>query len=254
MESSRPVLVYLAHGERQQGQKVLDDFAFHLAQSRLQGGWRSEPLRWPSRWQSVPSALGHLVQQLCDRMGCELDPELLAGGDPEGAAWERGLEKLLDRMGRQRERLYFRHEICSPEEGDAELLDAYLRAVWLPLSKRRSLGRVVVAFVVEYMRRTGAPLLSLSWRMGAAERRANDRMVAAMRGAVAGGRNHDVRVLEELTSVTVTDLAEWLLDQRRVGPDEAEEIARRIHAATEKGRFEPVARYVQSHFPGEEDD
>jgi hypothetical protein len=255
MDSNRPLLVFLAHGERQQGHKFVDGFAFQLAQSRLKGGWRPETVRWPSRWQSIPSGLGHLVEQLADRMGCPLDPRLLAGEiDPEGAVWKVAIERLLDRMCRQRERFYFRHEISSPEAGDAALLEAYLRALWLPLSKRRGAWRVVVAFSVEYTRRSGTPLVSLAWRMGSAERRANDRLVAAIRASLTGGQNQDVRVLEELTSVSVSDLAEWLLNERLSHPTEVGGVARRIHAASESGRFEPVAKYVQSHFPGDEDD
>ncbi|HUT76476.1 MAG TPA: hypothetical protein VM285_02255, partial [Polyangia bacterium] len=88
MDSSRPLLVFLTHGERDQGHAILDDFAFQLAKSKIKSGWRCEPIRWPSRWQSVPAALCQLLEQLAGKAECELDLDVLGrSGEPSGPEW-----------------------------------------------------------------------------------------------------------------------------------------------------------------------
>lgn len=239
---ARSVLAFLAHGEVEQGHAELTDYASWKLFGSGRGAWRA--VEWPAPGPCAGVRLAELVAGLAAAAGAPpqmLEPiQALDPLSPDASGrWDSGVRPLVDLLAKGAAPPRLRHVLEGPGDGDAELLSHYLRRIWVPVSETRREGFVCLSFEVISAAAAGIPLISGAWRASHRERRARLRIAQVFGSALRGARC-SARPLDELGSVTLKDLVDWLQHERELDAARAARRAKEILAATRNGRFELV--------------
>jgi hypothetical protein len=163
-------------------------------------------------------------------------------------AWRDALQPVWHALGRIRRRLHVRHAIAVSDPGDAALIERYLTLFWTPAVERaiaRAGERALLSFEIVRAECTGVPLVGRSWRLGRREKRAAEKIVAAVENLALPDECR-AHAFDELTSVSADDVVRWLRTERGEPRAHAEELAETVIAATRGGRFELVVQRVSA--------
>jgi hypothetical protein len=233
LQQADRALLTVVHGEHDQGHSHLADFCLAAARSRQARAWvRLPAVRWPSG--ALPGA--QRLPMLLESCSAAVAPGVAYIGQAQLVA------VVVGRLQRG-EALFVRHEVVDPDVRDAELVAAYLDALWTPVLEQ--VGELSAVLTIE----AHVPLSS-GWYFSDARRAAKRarRGVHALTTALqAHGAGLQVAVLPELGSLSIDEIFYYLPEalRRRLGPDEARAYARDVHAKSASGRFERVCALLQ---------
>jgi mRNA-degrading endonuclease YafQ of YafQ-DinJ toxin-antitoxin module len=240
------LLVLLTHGEVGQGHEHFGRFASLKLRNTFKGRWRQASVTWPAPSLAPGNRLGLLGETLLQTLGLRRP---VPPGDPydelHAPAWNEFFKALCEQISSRREMILLRHTIHRPHPQDAVLLRHYLERAWTPLRETRLRGTVVLIFEVVRAEQCGLPLLSRGWRLSQGEKRATDGLLAAVDG-VEGGPDIRLDALDELTSLDLEDVANWLRTFRGMPRTDAEREAHDLLATSRGGRFEILVQQLAS--------
>jgi CHAT domain len=239
----RRVLVLLVHGEIGQGHDHFGEIMAWRLRSGLKARWREVVVPWPAPSPSPGNRLALLFEELAYRLGVKLSSPPDDPVTPEGArAWIPALGPIFAAIDAHRGRLLVRHVLLRPGTGgggDDALVEAYVRAIWARVEMRAG-DRVVVGLDLRRIEHHGWPM-TMGWRASRAELAAA-RSIATV---VAGLDTPDgcrCITLPELTSVSASDLLDWLQAWAGHTPDAAKLEAGQLVSSTRGGRFDLVVQ------------
>jgi hypothetical protein len=243
LELPRRVLVFLVHGEVDQGHDHFAEIMTWRLRSGPSGRWREVVVNWPPPSASLGTRLAILFEELANALGIKLT---LPAGDPatpDGArTWLPALAPVLAAIDARRERLLVRHVLRwlgTGAGGDDALVDAYVRAIWARVALRPG-ERVVVGLDLRRIER-GGMLLTKAWRTSRAELAAA-RSIEIVLDRLDMPHGGVCLTLPELTSVPVSDLVDWLRRDGGRNRDVAQVEANQLVSSTRGGRFDLVVQ------------
>jgi hypothetical protein len=238
------LLVFLAHGEVEQGQSHFSRFAALKLRNTLGGRWTDVQLDWPAPRAAPGQRLAELTERLFHELGfgAELPSTDPLGGD-ERDGWAEAHQTVATRLAGTRRGYLIRHSIRRPVAADADLIRAYLERLWSPVARTDRPGCVALAFETVRAEQVGFPWLSRSWRLGRRERLATRRIARSL-DDMAFGPQATGAALDELGSLSVSDLSVWLRRVRGMDRDTAEGESRDLIATTRGGRFDLVLQRI----------
>jgi len=239
------VLVFVAHGETEQGHDDLCELAYWRFRRELRGEWRSCEVMWPPPEPSNGTRFGWLVASLGEALLGE-EPEL-PRVDPltaEGeAAWSEAIDRLARAVSRSPDHRFVRHTVGRPAAPDEELARLYLERVLEPLSEVVP-GFFAVGLKAQRTEPVGWPLLSRAWWVAHRDRRHVRRLLRSVEEHPHGERVVYL-TLSELLSVEEPDLRRWLERWGRLDRTAAGERARELLARSRGGRWEALLRSLE---------
>jgi hypothetical protein len=241
---SRRVLVMLIHGEVGQGHDHFAQVATWRTRAVPKGQWREVRIDWPAPSRSVGTRLAFLLEGLATAARAPFAPPAIDPATPDGEqAWSRALEPTFAALDRARDRLYLRHVLGWLDDGDVELVARYVRASWSRLAERSG-ERLVCSLELRRAERGGIPL-SRGWRTSRAEQRIAKAIAAGLEDQAMPQSGH-CAAIPELTSVSPSDLADWLRAERQLARSAALAEAHQLVTMTRGGRFDLVVQRLAS--------
>lgn len=237
----RRLLVFMVHGEIDQGHDHFGEITTWRLRSEPKGRWREIVVKWPPPAMSLGVRLAVLFEELANALGLQLslpveDPTTSSGV----LAWMPRLAPMLRAIDAQRERLLVRHVlrwIDVGAGGDHLLVDAYVRMIWATVAVRPG-QQVAVGFECRRVQRGGIPL-GKAWRISRAEHTAA-KAIAGVLDRLHLAHGGTCFVFPELTSIVKSDLVDWLClygDRKR---HVALVEAARLVSSTQGGRFDRI--------------
>jgi len=236
------VLVFLAHGEFDQGQTHFSRYAALKLRNTLGGRWTDVALDWPGPRAAAGQRLAELTERLQLELGVACDlPKTDPLGDED--AWDQGFDELAGLVMGARRSLFVRHRIRRPVAADRKLIESYLSRLWRRVAASDRPGCVALAFETSRAEQTGFPWLSRSWRLGRRERLATRRLVRSL-DDLRLGPEVTCASLDELDCLSIDDVSDWLRRVRRMDRESAAAESRDLIATTRGGRFELVLQRI----------
>jgi hypothetical protein len=237
----RRLVVFLVHGEIDQGHDHFDEITTWRLRSEPKGRWREIIVKWPPPAMSLGVRLAMLFEELASALGIPLNPPVEDPTTPSGVlAWMPKLAPILRAIDAQRERLLVRHVlrwIDVGAGGDHLVVDAYVRMIWAGVAVRPG-QQVAVGFECRRVQRGGMPL-GKAWRISRAELAAA-KAIGGVLERLQFAHGGTCFVFPELTSIAKADLVDWLClygdRTRHVALAEAAQLV----SSTQGGRFDRI--------------
>jgi hypothetical protein len=241
LELPHRVFMSLVHGEIDQGHDHFSDIMAWRLRAGPHGRWREIEVRWPPPSPSLGTRLATLFEDLARALDVALAPPADDPSTAEGAqAWAPALAPILAALDACRDRLLVRHVLrwlATGAGGDAQLVEAYARAIWTAVAARSG-ERIVVGLDLRRIEHGGL-VLSKTWRASRTELAAA-RAIAQVLDRLDMPHGGLCITLPELSSVAVSDLVDWLRADGGRKRDAAAAEADQLVASTRGGRFDLI--------------